>query len=95
MAEIKANAGTLSRTANTLRQAATQLDLQRDTLNEVAQIVEAAWTSQSTATFSECIRRTARNVKQAGNNVRSSARTLEGAAYKIQVLETLDVADIF
>lgn len=91
MAQINANAGTLKQAAQTLRQAADTLELQKNTLNEVAEIVEGAWISQSTSTFSNCIRRTGKKVGKAATAVKGSSRTLSGAADKIRLLEKMDI----
>lgn len=93
MAKINTDVRTLKQTAQSLRQSATELELQKNTLNEVAGMVEAAWISQSTAAFAECVRKVGKNVNRAESAVRSSARSLEGTARKIELLELADMAD--
>lgn len=92
MANINANTGAINQAAGNLRNTAEILELQENTLNEVAALIESAWRSSSSGELADCVRKTRKNVNKIGNSLRSSARSLSSAAKKIQDLEEANVA---
>lgn len=92
MANINADTAALNRAAGNLRNVAEILELQENTLNEVAALIENAWRSNSSGELADCVRKTRKGVNKVGNSLRSSARSLSSAARKIQVLEAVNAA---
>lgn len=92
MANINANTTVLKEAAGSLRNTAEILELQENTLNEVAALIENAWRSPSSGELADCVRKTRKNVNKIGNALRSSSRSLSSAATKIQVLEAANAA---
>lgn len=92
MANINANTGALKQASANLRNTVEILELQENTLNEVAALIENAWRSKSSGELADCVRKTRKNVNKIGNALRSSARSLNSAASRIKDLEEANVA---
>lgn len=92
MANINANTAEINQAAENLRNTAEILELQENTLNEVAALIENSWRSNSSGELADCVRKTKKSVNKIGNSLRSSARSLSSAARKIQALEAANVA---
>lgn len=92
MANVNVNTSVLNEAAASLRNTAEILELQENTLNEVAALIENAWRSRSTGELVDCAKKIRKNVNKVENALRSSARSLSSAAKKAKDLEAANAA---
>lgn len=89
MADINIDSEVMKAAAEELRQAKTIIDLQCNTLKEVAQIIETSYQCSETARLKNCIEKTRQRLGRTGEEFKDIATSLQFALSKARMADTL------
>lgn len=89
MADINIDSEVMKAAAEELRQAKTIIDLQCNTLKEVAQIIETSYQCSETARLKNCIEQTRQRLGRTGEEFKDIATSLQFALSKARMADTL------
>lgn len=89
MADINIDSEVMKAAAEELRQAKTIIDLQCNTLKEVAQIIETSYQCSETARLKSCIEQTRQRLGRTGEEFKDIATSLQFALGKARMADTL------
>lgn len=89
MADINIDSAVINAAAEELRQAKTIIDLQCNTLKEVAQIIETSYQCNETVRLKSCIDMTRQRLGRTGEEFKDIATSLQFALNKARMADTL------
>lgn len=89
MADINIDSEVMKAAAEELRQAKTIIDLQCNTLKEVAQIIETSYQCNETVRLKNCIEQTRQRLGRTGEEFKDIATSLQFALGKARMADTL------
>ena len=92
MAEIRVNTEQIKESARLLQNAHYIMDIEADTLKQVADIVETAWISSDTATLVSCINIVRKKVLTTSKHIEDMQQNLNSITWRVKATEAINIA---